>query len=84
MSLTKLPLARNYLARESLVSDIPPGDGKIANLFYSVVEIGSNSLPPASRERETEKKEAIIAVLADRKWGIEPIFQRQQNERCPL
>ncbi len=24
-------------ARESLVSDIPAGDGKIANLFYSVL-----------------------------------------------
>ncbi len=30
MSLTKLFLAG------SLVSDIPPGDGKTANLFYSV------------------------------------------------
>jgi hypothetical protein len=31
MSLTKL-----FPARESLVSDIPAGDGKIINLFYSV------------------------------------------------
>ncbi len=28
--------ARDAPARESLVSDIPAGDGKIANLFYSV------------------------------------------------
>ncbi len=25
-----------FPARESLISDIPAGDGKIANLFYSV------------------------------------------------
>jgi hypothetical protein len=25
-----------FQARESLISDIPPGDGKMANLFYSV------------------------------------------------
>jgi hypothetical protein len=41
MSLTKLSLAGNKLifkpiARESLVSDIPAGDGKIEDLFYSV------------------------------------------------
>jgi|688.fasta_scaffold2500220_1 hypothetical protein len=27
-----------FPARESLVSDTPAGDGKIANLFYSVLE----------------------------------------------
>jgi hypothetical protein len=42
MSLTKLFLARNnkitvFPARESLVSDIPAGDRRIANLFYSVL-----------------------------------------------
>ncbi len=39
MSLTKLSLAgiiKLFLSRESLVSDIPAGDGKIAYLFYSV------------------------------------------------
>jgi hypothetical protein len=41
MSLTNLSLAENILitvfpARDSLVRDIPSGDGKIANLFYSV------------------------------------------------
>jgi hypothetical protein len=40
MTLTKLSLAGNnqniFTARENLVSDIPPGDGKIATLFYSV------------------------------------------------
>jgi hypothetical protein len=40
MSLTKLSLVGNNLIipgqRESLVSDIPVGDEKIANLFYSV------------------------------------------------
>jgi hypothetical protein len=36
MSLTKLSLGGNNLIRESLVSDIPDGDGKIDNLFYSV------------------------------------------------
>jgi hypothetical protein len=43
MSLTKLSLGGNYdviykvfLPRESLVSDIPAGDGNIEKLFYSV------------------------------------------------
>jgi hypothetical protein len=39
MSLTKLPMAgiiKFFPARESLVSDIPAGDGKTRNLFYSV------------------------------------------------
>ncbi len=39
MSLTKLFLAGNNLSipgRESLVSDIPAGDGKTANLFFTV------------------------------------------------
>jgi len=42
MSLTKLSLGRNnlfmtslYPPRERLVSDIPAGDWKLANLFYS-------------------------------------------------
>jgi hypothetical protein len=34
MSLTKL--GKIIPARESLVSDIPAGDGKIANLFFTV------------------------------------------------
>ncbi len=42
MSLTELSLAGNNLitvfpAMESLVCDIPAGDGKIDNLFYSVI-----------------------------------------------
>jgi hypothetical protein len=43
MSLTKLPQGGNYdviyklfLLRESLVSDIPAGDGNIEKLFYGV------------------------------------------------
>ncbi len=43
MSLTKLSLAWNKLFNpgkgESLVSDIPGGDRKIANLFYSVLYV---------------------------------------------
>ncbi len=42
MSLTNSPCTRPRIIklispRESLVSDIPTGDGKIVNLFYSVV-----------------------------------------------
>jgi hypothetical protein len=37
MPLTKL--TKLFPARESLVSGIPAGDGKTANLFYSVPEI---------------------------------------------
>jgi hypothetical protein len=37
MPLTELSVAgNNFAVRESLVSDIPAGDGKIDNLFYSV------------------------------------------------
>ncbi len=32
-------ITKLFPARESLVSDIPAGDGKMANLFYSVVGI---------------------------------------------
>ncbi len=43
MSLTKLSLwlgnIKLFLARDSLVSDIPAGDGKNDNLFYSVCEL---------------------------------------------
>ncbi len=46
MSLTKLTLGGNndviyklFPPRESLVSDIPAGDGKIVNLFYSVYTV---------------------------------------------
>ncbi len=47
MSLIKL-----FLARESLVSDIPPGDGKQDNLFYSVV---------ISRRKEQKRRAMIWA-----------------------
>jgi hypothetical protein len=33
-------LAGNNLARDSLVSDIPAGDGKLVNLFYSALILG--------------------------------------------
>jgi hypothetical protein len=39
MSITKLSLAgviTFFLARKSLVNDIPAGDGKIYNLFFTV------------------------------------------------
>ncbi len=36
MSLTWPGIIKLFLARESLVSDIPAGDGKISNLSYSV------------------------------------------------
>jgi hypothetical protein len=42
MSLTKLSLAENNLiipAMESLVSDIPGGDGKIDNLFLQCMDL---------------------------------------------
>ncbi len=36
-TLPGLDLFQLFLPRESLVSDIPAGDGKISNLFYSAV-----------------------------------------------
>jgi hypothetical protein len=48
MSLTKLSLAGNNLIipgqRESLVSDIPAGDWKIANIFLPCGKFGIDSL----------------------------------------
>jgi hypothetical protein len=39
MSLTKLFLdGNNFPSRERLVNDIPAGDGKIVNLFFSVLQ----------------------------------------------
>jgi hypothetical protein len=57
MSLTKLFLEGNNLifpvpSRESLVSDIPAGDGKMANLFYSVT-IGRSMM---GREKGGERE----------------------------
>jgi hypothetical protein len=47
MSLTTLSLGRNtdvifklFPPRESLVNDIPAGDGNIEKLFYSVLKVG--------------------------------------------
>jgi hypothetical protein len=52
MSLTKLSLGGNndviynlFPPKESLVSDIPGGDGKIEKLFYGVVCRSGASLP---------------------------------------
>jgi hypothetical protein len=49
MSLTKLYLGWNYdviyklfLPRESLVSDIPAGDGNIEKIFYGVLIMSFN------------------------------------------
>ncbi len=48
MSVTKLSLAGINLARESFVSDIPVGDGKIANLFLQLTALGMFFLELAS------------------------------------
>jgi hypothetical protein len=59
MSLTKLSLGGNYdviyklfPSRESLVSDIPAGDGKMANLFLQWAPFGNifRGLYPEIRE----------------------------------
>jgi hypothetical protein len=35
-----------FPAKQSLVSDIPAGDGKIGNLFYSVADKFQKGCPP--------------------------------------
>ncbi len=59
MSLTKLSLAgiTKFPARESLVSDIPAGDGKIAKLFYSGTSsaVSLKAAKVAATEVRTEK-----------------------------
>jgi hypothetical protein len=67
MSLTKkLSLARNNYSRPSLVSDIPPGDGKIANLFYSVEERKIHGLKAKSRR---ERNESLTNRIEEEKRG---------------
>ncbi len=66
MSLTKLSLAgiiKFFPARESLVSDIPAGDGKTADLFDSVVE-GGGSLMAHSAGSVTTQMIAFKYVMA--------------------
>ncbi len=49
MSITKLSLAgvvKLFLARESLVNDIPAGDGKIYNLFLQCRQAIAIPPPP--------------------------------------
>jgi hypothetical protein len=43
MSETKLSLAGNNYSRLGRVTDIPAGDGKIANFFYSVCTVYEKS-----------------------------------------
>jgi hypothetical protein len=55
-------MIKKFLARESLVSDIPTGNGKTANLFYSV-----------ERARETEMvrevyMEMVETEIAEGRW----------------
>jgi hypothetical protein len=66
MSLTKLSLGRNYdviyklfLPRESLLDDIPAGDGNIEKLFYVVYSpFKSKLFRKAGREEETTRLSA--------------------------
>ncbi len=89
MSLTKLFLAVKNIkllpGRESLVSDIPAGDGKIDNLFYSVREVMSYSLvhrlrphcpgesscsPPYLQEHQLVKNLSFIFLRVWELWRL--------------
>ena len=62
MSLTKLSLGPDIIllfpARESLVSDFPAGEGKIANLFFNSVASGH-----CVRLRDIKEKAAFSRLL---------------------
>ncbi len=56
MSLTKLSLAgivKLFPPRDSLVSDIPAGDRKNDNLFYSVIFL----------QRESERRKGYVVFV---------------------
>ncbi len=71
MSLTKLSLGGNnfkfFLHRQSLVRDIPAGDGNVANLFYSVALCGISSMP--------------LLPLTEIKAMSLPVTQREERVR---
>jgi hypothetical protein len=63
MSLTKLSLVgknKNY-SWESLISDIPAGDGKMANLFYSVGD--SSKVKKTGQIVKTQTKNNIFEKI---------------------
>jgi hypothetical protein len=58
MSLTKLSLAgifEFFPARESLVSDIPAGDGKIDNLFFKEFDANFDAVENTARKFPQKK-----------------------------
>ncbi len=87
MSLTKLFLAwkiiKLFPGRESLVSDIPAGDGKIDNLFYSVREVKSYSLVRRLRPHCPEESSCFPPYLQKnhlvKKWTF--VSLRLPNEK---
>jgi hypothetical protein len=71
MSLTKLSLDGNtvlkfFPAWESLVSDIPAKDGKIANLFFTVYSLGIKRKLPLLYSTTTEIKLGSLGGLHKR------------------
>jgi hypothetical protein len=70
---------RLFPARESLVCDIPAGDGKIANLFYSVCSLcGSAGLPGLKQCVKTHLEPVFLKYFRspgiDSMEPIPPVF----------
>ncbi len=69
MSLNKLSLSENYdviyklfLPRESLVCDIPAGDGNIKKLFYGVYSPAYLTRPRIGLGFETLKRMKVYCI----------------------
>jgi hypothetical protein len=72
MSLTKLFLVENNLDQgESLVSDIPAGDGKIANLFRSSLNLNPDISEKSVKGRYCKKvaNTLLTMLVIDRVRG---------------
>jgi hypothetical protein len=72
MSLTWTGIIKFFLARESLVSDVPAGDERTANLFLQCKEQGegyeSKKDPRIYQDRSME-----LCTTADGSWNVENV-----------
>jgi hypothetical protein len=86
MSLTKLALTGNYKiipARESLVSDIPAGDEKRDNLFYSVqtpkltsVVLWARQLHIKEAHEKAQRRPCVPSII------IPSLMREYNNNNC--
>jgi hypothetical protein len=61
---------RLFPARESSVSDVPAGDGKIANLFYSAFERGNRMITTTDAKDCRERSLISVPPSFAREKGV--------------